>query len=826
MPQDLASLTELSTLESLIAAEGVDGLLAALDDVLARTPADTRVLHEDGPTVGPRTLGVLRKAVALDADFLREHPEALFQCLYNRLRWYDAPDAAPHYATTGQAPWDDPEAHLYQLAAWWRRQRESSGGAAWVESLLPLRGALDGADVYLWHESQVLCAAFDATGMRLATGSFTDGSRADGNNVHVWDVATGKRLRVMEGHEMEVRGLAWSPDGKQLASGSRAHEARVWDVETGEHLHLFRRQEGQVTSVAFSPDITLLAVANLGWLIHLYDLDTGEKVRTLKGHQQSVLSVAFHPSGRWLASGASDNTVRVWDVATGEQVARLETQRSVSTVAFSPDGEWLAWADLDDVGVAETKTWQRVRGLRGNSRYSHVQWLGTSQLGLLGYDRLEVLDVKDGATVWSRPYSSDGHERGAAFSPDLRHFALTAIDGGVLLSRLDAPIPPRLLSEQHRVKHLWGRAEGTLAVAKRMDGMLVIDAQGRVREPPPEANDSGLHAWRLSGNDLVAAYPVTRYLDDGWRRGIQLFDVSRMAPTTELTDKPLEGRDASRKMTMEQVMTFSPDSTLLAGTFELGVVRVWRVADGRLLHTLKGPEAIVTMVEFTPDGAYVVSGYEAASRLQVHDVKTGRLVLDTQALMKPAVAYTAAERVPRIAVGRATGELELLDLPAGFRRVLQVSEEPVIAARLSADGSRVAVCTLDDRVRLYEADTGRLMYEVQHPALPFEVAMDDDVLVTRSDDQQTRFFDLATGAPREVLDGNAQPDEVTRRAYWEVLGDAPVAFHRRMDTTPLAHFHDSLEETLILRDGIVVARGLTVPDFLYVLKLHEPTGGA
>ncbi|CAM3180587.1 High-affnity carbon uptake protein Hat/HatR [Corallococcus sp. ZKHCc1 1396] len=826
MPQNLASLTELSTLEALIDAEGVDGLLAALDDALARTPADTRVLHEDGPTVGPRTLGVLRKAVTLDADFLREHPEAIFQCLYNRLRWYDAPDAARHFSVTGQGPWDDPEAHLHQLAAWWRRQRESSGGAPWVESLLPLRGALEGADVYLWHESQVLCAAFDATGTRLATGSYSDGSRADGNNVHVWDVATGKQLRVMEGHEMEVRGISWSPDGKQLASGSRAHEARVWDVETGEHLHLFRRQEGQVTSVAFSPDGTLLAVANLGWLIHLYDLNTGEKVRTLKGHQQSVLSVAFHPSGRWLVSGASDDTVRVWEVATGEQVARLDAQRSVSTVAFSPDGEWLAWADLDDVGVAETKTWQRVRGIQGGSRYSHVQWLGTSRLGLLGYDRLEVLDVKDGASVWSRHYSSDGHERGAAFSPDLKHFALTAVDGGVLLSQLDAPTPPRLLSEQHRVKHLWGRAEGALAVAMRMDGMLVIDAQGHVREPPPEANASNLHAWRFSGNDALAAYPVTSYLEDGWRRGIQLFDLTRLAPTMELTGKPLEGRDASRKMTMKQVMTFSPDTTLLAGTFELGVVRVWRVADGQLLHTLKGPEAPVTMVEFTPDGAYVVSGHEEPSRLQVHDVKTGRLVLDTQALMKPAVAYTAAARVPRIAVGRASGELELFDLTAGFRRVLQVSEEPVIAARLSEDGLRVAVCTLDDRVRLYEADTGRLMYEVQHPALPFLVAMEGDVLVTRSDDQKTRFFDLATGAPREVLNGNAEPDEVTRRAYWEVLSDEPVAFHRRMDTTPLARFHDSLEETIILRDGLVVARGLTVPDFLYVLKLHDASGGA
>ncbi|MFP2924052.1 hypothetical protein ACLESO_02305 [Pyxidicoccus sp. 3LG] len=142
MTHDLASLTELSTLEHLVSTQGVEALLAALDSALAQTPEEARVLREDGPTVGPKTLRVLRKAVALDADFLRAHPEALFQCLYNRLRWYDAPDAAAHYSGEGAKPWSDPEAHLYALAAQWRRQREAAGGAApWVESLLPLRGA-------------------------------------------------------------------------------------------------------------------------------------------------------------------------------------------------------------------------------------------------------------------------------------------------------------------------------------------------------------------------------------------------------------------------------------------------------------------------------------------------------------------------------------------------------------------------------------------------------------------------------------------------------------------------------------------------------------
>jgi WD40 repeat protein len=821
MPHDLASLTELSTLEHLMRTQGVDALLAALDAALAQTPEAARVQRQDGLTVGPKTLRVLRKAVALDAGFLRAHPEALFQCLYNRLRWYDAPDAAAHYSGDGTKPWSDPEAHLYALAAQWRRQREGAGGAPWVESLLPLRGALDGVDAVLWHDAQVLCAAFDPSGTRLATGSW-----ADGHNVRVWDVATARSLQVMAGHEGEVRAIAWSADGKRLATGSRAHDARIWDAQTGAQLHAFTGQEGRVTSVAFSPDGTLLAVGNLGWVSHLYDVASGTKVRTLQGHEQSVLSVAFHPSGRWLASGASNNTVRVWDVETGAQVAQLDSDTSAGSVAFSPDGEWLAWSAVDGVALARTRSWERREGVKGTGGYSQVSWLGAARLGLLRYDRLEVLEPGDGVTLWTRPYVSDGHERGAAFSPDLKHFALTAADGGVLLSELHAPAPPTLLAEQHRVRGLLGQAEGNLAIATRFYGASVIDARGHLRELPADVDASGPQPWRFSPDGARAAYPVLRHHEAPRRWGVQLVDVERLAPGRELSAPPLEGRDATNRLTLALPMAFSPDGQWLAAVIEIGVVRVWRVADGTLRHTLRGPAAPVSMVEFTPDGAFVVSGYAEASLLMVHDVDTGARVLDTQALLKPAPAYAAAARAPRIAVGRLSGELEVFDLPTGLRRVLQVSGKPVITVRLSDDGSRVAACSLDARVSLFDVETGRLLYEVPHPALPFAVAMEGDWLVTRSQDRTTRFFDLATGAPRVVLQGDAALDEVTRRRYWEVLGEGPVAFHRRMEPVPMAHFPDALEENLILRDGLVVARGRTLRDFLYVLRLHDAPGGA
>ncbi|MFY2563167.1 WD40 repeat domain-containing protein [Corallococcus terminator] len=821
MTYDLQSLTELSILEDLVSTQGVAALLATLDEVLARTPPDALVLKEVGPAVSPRTLRILRKAVELDATFLQAHPEALFQSLYNRLRWHDAPDAAAHFEPKGPSPWSAPDAHLFKLAEHWRRQREVDGAAPWVESLLPLRGALESADSFYWHDAQVLCAAYNPAGTRLATGSW-----ADGDNVRVWDVATGECVQVMAGHEGEVRGIAWSADGTRLASGSRDHDARIWDVATGALLKAFPGQEGQVTSVAFSPDGRLLATGNLGWLVHVFDVDSGGKVKTLEGHEQSVLSLSFHPSGRWLASGASDSTLRIWDTATWTQVTSIDSDGYVDTVEFSPDGEWISWAVFEGIAVADTRTWTRLPGTRGNGRYSQVAWLGTSRLGLLAYNRLEVLEVRDGTVLWSRPYASDGHQRGAAFSPDGKRFALTAVDGGLLVSDLYASAPPVLLAEPHRMRQLWGQAEGALAVAQRYDAWLVIDTRGGVRTLPPDLDETPMQPWRFSPDGTLAAYGIHLMMEKPSRRGVRLLDVKTLTPAKTLFAKPLEPNTTPKGFSEPQPVAFSPDGQLVAAALEHGCVRVWRVSDGALLHTLRGAKGSVSLVTFTPDGAHVVCGYTEDARVWVYEVQGGKNVLTTRTQLDPQPAYAAATRVPRIAVGRTSGELEVYDLTTGSLRLIQVSNEEVVAVGLSEDGSLVAACGVDRRVRLYDVQTGTLRYELPHPKLPFAVSVGKDVLVTQANDQRTRLFDLATGTLRTELPGGSEPQDVTRRRFWEVLGEGPVSFHRQEDPAPLAHFQDGLEETVILREGVVVGRGRAIKDFLYVLRIHAASGGA
>ncbi|WP_342376156.1 WD40 repeat domain-containing protein [Myxococcus stipitatus] len=821
MTFDLQTLTELSTLEHLVSTQGVEALLAAFDTALVQTPADARVPKAEGPTVSARTLRLLRRAVELDADFLREHPEALFQSLYNRLRWYDAPDAAAHYDTQGPGPWENPDAHLHRLAALWRQQREAAGGAAWVESLRPLSGSLDGGDLSLSHDERVEAVAFSPCGKKLATTS-----SSDEKNIHLWDVATGKCLRVLEGHDIgEILGLAWSPDGRKLASGSRSHDARVWDVETGELLYDFPKQEGRVTSVAFSPDGKVLAVGNLGWRVHLFDMESGEKIRTLKGHQQSVLCVAFHPSGRQLASAASDDTVRIWDMTTGAQVASIATNATPRSIAFSPDGERLAYSVLEGVAIAETRHWTPVEGLWGRMGCGDIAWLGTTHLAMLAPREVLVLDAHTRDTVWSRTYYPSTAGNALAFSPDRKHFALTE-STRVLVSEIHAQPPPTLKSQGQPVKDLLGAPEAACLIVKQSTQNSVVDARGQVREFSDSSMGGGQKSWSMNRDGTLAAFPIVNFHEEPRRRAIQLFDLVSLTPAKELTAKPLEGRDTASRMLQENVVAFSPDGALLAGTVELGVVRLWSIPEGRLLHTLKGPANPVTTLEFTPDGALLLTGLAEASHLLVHDVKTGALVHNTKVALKPTPTYAVATAAPRLAVGRSSGELALFELPTGTSRFIQVSNETVVAVAISSDGTRVAASDMDSCVHVYDATTGDELYQVPHPELPYTLAIEAPFLVTMSEDHHVRFFDLATGAPRADVEASTDPQDVIRRRYWEGLGDGPVAFHRRMDPTPFAHFQDAMEACYILRDGIAVGQGRTQKDFLYVLRIHEATSKA
>jgi WD40 repeat protein len=211
------------------------------------------------------------------------------------------------------------------------------------------------------HEDFVYSVAFMPDGRLLASGS-RDGM------VKLWDVQTKKEVATLGGHENSVTSVSFTADGRILASASWDKTVRLWDVLTKQELATFKGHEDAVCSVAFTADGRLMATGSRDKTVKLWDVQTKLELATLKGHDDVVYSVAFSSDNRLLASGGRDDTVRLWDVRTGEEVATLlGHEKDVYSVAFQPDGRLLASASDDGtIKLWDVGTKQEVATLKGH----------------------------------------------------------------------------------------------------------------------------------------------------------------------------------------------------------------------------------------------------------------------------------------------------------------------------------------------------------------------------------------------------------------------------------------------------------------------------
>ena len=275
------------------------------------------------------------------------------------------------------------------------------------------------------HAGWVRGVAFSPDGRLLATAS-TD------KTAWLWDPATGGWLRTLAGHAAGVRGVAFSPDGRLLATASTDKTAWLWDPATGDCLRTLTGHAESIYGVAFSPDGRLLATAGEDATAKVWDPVTGDCLRTLAGHAAGLRGVAFSPDGRLLATAGEDATAKVWDPVTGDCLRTLAGHAAgLRGVAFSPDGRLLATTSIDTTArVWDPVTGKSLRTIKGHAE--PVYGVAFSPDGRL----LATTSTDTTARVWD-PVTGEclrtltGHTEpvyGVAFSPDGRLLATASID--------------------------------------------------------------------------------------------------------------------------------------------------------------------------------------------------------------------------------------------------------------------------------------------------------------------------------------------------------------------------------------------------------------
>ena len=198
------------------------------------------------------------------------------------------------------------------------------------------------------HNTMIICIAFSSDGRILASGSLD-------KTIRLWDVSTGKLLHTLTGHKEEVHSVSFDPDGRILASGSLDKTIRLWDASTGKPLHTLTGHKELVYSVSFSPDGKTIASGGGSELgsgenaIFLWNVATGKHLKTLIGHTSCINTVSFSPDGKTIASGSGsflvkgESSIRLWDTTTGTHLKILTKHTwGVRDVCFSSDGKIIA----------------------------------------------------------------------------------------------------------------------------------------------------------------------------------------------------------------------------------------------------------------------------------------------------------------------------------------------------------------------------------------------------------------------------------------------------------------------------------------------------
>ena len=458
--------------------------------------------------------------------------------------------------------------------------------------------------------SPIDIAVFSPDGRHIAV--------AQPSSLRVWDTETGRQLvrwhpfpeSTYRPHFGSITDIAFSPQGRYLASVGLDRTAKVWDVEAGTQLLDIDIFLNYVLTVDWSPDGGQFATAGYDGRAIVWDRATGQEVARFEGHQRgAVLSLDYSPDGTHIVTSGRDGSVRAWDAETGiqlyelperaEPVSRLSPpRRPVEHVSYSPRGDrFLTISSSQSFNVVEV--WdhaaQDETGIALDSQVHSAAWSPDGRR--IATARYSFITVWDLDNIASEPLELDADS--GAEDTEYKHVSWS-YDGVRLLiaSNNGATVLDWASGE---LLHSLTLEEGAVYLEESPDGSLLLTVDGQFRGPRVQVwnAETGAELARL---ETVGGRVGARFSPDGKRvvtygsqdRAVHMWDA--------LTGEELLTLAGQRAPFLD--VAFSPNGRRLAGASRDSTTWMWDALTGDLLTILPGGGRGIV---FSPDGTRIAS---------------------------------------------------------------------------------------------------------------------------------------------------------------------------------------------------------------------------
>lgn len=543
------------------------------------------------------------------------------------------------------------------------------------------------------HTEVVFGVAFSPDGKRLITGSFDQ-------TAVVWETETGNRLATLRGHGSWVHTVAFSRDGSRILTSSWDHTAKIWDAESYEEILALEGHTSPIAGAAFSPDGKLVITGSNDKTVKVWNLETGVEEFTLGPFDEWIWGVSFSPDGTQMCTQSGETTATLWDFETRKPKFNLQGARSL---AFSPDGRRLVSCVGSTAFVNGADDGERLFTLEGHeATIRDVSYAPNGNMILTCSGDFNG-SVGNTARVWDASTGKllrtmRGHDKlvwDVAMSPDCRQIATASADGTVKIWEAgDSGAPVRLLGHSGAITSVRFSHDGRHLVTGSQDKTAIV--------------------WDVHTRKQIASLGP---------HGAWVGETS-----------------------------FSPDNKRIVTTSWDHTTRIWEAATQRELLTFAEHDAWVSSARFSPSGKRIVSA-SGDGIAKVWDASSGNVLLhlegDPSGIL--SVAFSPSGR--RIVTGNSDGIALVWDADHGtLEQSLRGHREPIRSVGFSPDGRYIVTGSDDSTCIVWEAKSGRLAFRLighSGPVNSTAFSADSNRIVTSGEDKAVKVWEATSGG--EVL---------------------------------------------------------------------------